>query len=214
MATSIVGESKGVFCYLLFYITLRIPVRTIEWVGDCNAEYNDGGICDEMMQSILLTKLQEEEGDSWLRSCRTTSGSSRRQMASPTCCRAHWKSTVWLCRTNSRGGKRSSPRRSSTPLVQSMDLMDTTKRWVSLPAPSPLSSPGHATVDRLLVRVLGVGGAAAEQRRWPQPARDIQQVWIPNNSDLAGGLGGILGDRTRAVKARCEAGQRWAELCV
>ena len=68
-------------------------------------------------------------------------------------------------------------------------------------------------MDRLLVRVLGVGGAAAEQRRRPQPARDRQQDWILD-SDLGGGLEGILGDRKRAVKARCKAGQRWAELCV
>ena len=80
-------------------------------------------------------------------------------------------------------------------------------------SPRSLSSPGHATVDRLLLRVLGVGGAAAEQRRRPQPALDKQQV-CPNNSDLAGGGQGILGDCKRAVKARCEAGQRWAELCV
>ena len=80
-------------------------------------------------------------------------------------------------------------------------------------SPCSLSSPGHATVARLLLRLLGVGGAAAEQRRRPQPALDKQQV-CPNNSDLAGGLEGILGDCKRAVKARCEAGQRWAELCV
>ena len=54
-------------------------------------------------------------------------------------------------------------------------------------SPRSLSSPGHATVARLLARVLGVGGAAAEQRRRPQPARDMQHEWIPNNSDLAGG---------------------------
>ena len=61
-------------------------------------------------------------------------------------------------------------------------------------SPRSLSSPGNATVPRLLERDLGVGGAAAEQRRRPQPARDIQQEWIPNNSDLAGGGRGILGD--------------------
>ena len=54
-------------------------------------------------------------------------------------------------------------------------------------SPRSLFSPGHATVARLLDRVLGVGGAAAEQRRRPQPARDMQQGWIPNNSNLAGG---------------------------
>ena len=79
--------------------------------------------------------------------------------------------------------------------------------------PAAFSSPGHAIVPRLLFRVLGVGAAAAEQRRRSQP-RDIQQGWIPNNSDLGGGWKGIVGDRKRAVKARCEAGQRWAELCV
>ena len=79
--------------------------------------------------------------------------------------------------------------------------------------PCSLSSPGNATVYRLLAQVLGVGAAAAEQRRRPQPARDRQQDWILD-SDLAGGLEGILGDCKRAVKARCKAGQRWAELCV
>ena len=44
-------------------------------------------------------------------------------------------------------------------------------------SPRSLFSPGHATVARLLDRVLGVGGAAAEQRRRPQPARDMQQGW-------------------------------------
>ena len=81
-------------------------------------------------------------------------------------------------------------------------------------SPCSLSSPGHATVARLLLRLLGVGGAAAEQRRRPQPPTPPTPKVCPNNSDLAGGLEGILGDCTRAVKARCEAGQRWAELCV
>ena len=81
-------------------------------------------------------------------------------------------------------------------------------------SPRSLSSPGHATVARLLARVLGVGGAAAEQRCRPQQARDRQQGWIPNNSDLGGGWRGIIGDSKRAIKARCKAGQRWAELCV
>ena len=39
-------------------------------------------------------------------------------------------------------------------------------------SPCSQSSPGHATVPRLPLPVLGVGGAAAEQRRQPQPARD------------------------------------------
>ena len=52
-------------------------------------------------------------------------------------------------------------------------------------SPRSLSSPGNATVDRLLARVLGVGAAAAEQRRRPQQARD-RQDWIFDNSDLAG----------------------------
>ena len=81
-------------------------------------------------------------------------------------------------------------------------------------SPCSLSSPGHATVARLLLRLLGVGGAAAEQRRRPQPPTPPTPKVCPNNSDLAGGSEGILGDCTRAVKARCEAGQRWAELCV
>ena len=41
-------------------------------------------------------------------------------------------------------------------------------------SPHSLSSPANATVPRLLLRVLGVGAAAAEQRRRPQPARDTQ----------------------------------------
>ena len=44
--------------------------------------------------------------------------------------------------------------------------------------PSSLSSPsGHPIVPRLLFRVLGVGAAAAEQRRRPQPA-DEREGWI------------------------------------
>ena len=54
-------------------------------------------------------------------------------------------------------------------------------------SPRSQSSPGHATVDRLLAQVLGVGGAAAEQRRRPQQTRDRQKEWFPNNSTLAGG---------------------------
>ena len=54
-------------------------------------------------------------------------------------------------------------------------------------SPRSLSSPGHATVPRLLERDLGVGGAAAEQRRRPQPARHKQQGWIPKNSTLVRG---------------------------
>ena len=45
-------------------------------------------------------------------------------------------------------------------------------------SPRSLSSPGNATVPRLQLRVLGVGAAAAEQRRRSQPARDIEQHWI------------------------------------
>ena len=41
-------------------------------------------------------------------------------------------------------------------------------------SPRSLSSPGNATVPRLRLRVLGVGAAAAEQRRRPQPARDME----------------------------------------
>ena len=41
---------------------------------------------------------------------------------------------------------------------------------------SSLSCPGHAIVPRLLFRVLGVGAAAAEQRRRSQPGRD-KQAW-------------------------------------
>ena len=52
-------------------------------------------------------------------------------------------------------------------------------------SPRSLSSPGNATVDRLLARVLGAGPAAAEQRRRPEQAGD-RQDWIFDNSDLAG----------------------------
>ena len=52
-------------------------------------------------------------------------------------------------------------------------------------SPRSLSSPGNATVDRLLARVLGAGPAAAEQRRRHEQAGD-RQDWIFDNSDLAG----------------------------
>ena len=81
---------------------------------------------------IPLTKLQEEETDPWPRSCRTTS----RSKILFGHCRARWNSTVLLRRTNSKGEKRRSRRRSSTQLVHLMDTT-TTKRWVRLPAPSP-----------------------------------------------------------------------------
>ena len=87
-------------------------------------------------RSLLLTKLQEEETDPWPRSCRTTSR-SRHHGASPGGCRARWNSTVLLRRTNSVGEKPSLLRRSSTPLVLVHLVMDPSKRWVSLPAPSP-----------------------------------------------------------------------------
>ena len=87
-------------------------------------------------RSLPLTKLQEEETDPWPRSCRTTSR-SRHHGASPGGCRARWNSTVLLRRTNSVGEKPRSLRRSSTPLVHLMVDYSITKRWVSLPAPSP-----------------------------------------------------------------------------
>ena len=75
-------------------------------------------------------------------------------------------------------------------------------------SPHSLSSPGNTTVPRLLARVLGVGAAAAEQRRRPQPARDKQQHWIIVFSALLGGLLGIVGDRPGAAQARCKTRHR------
>ena len=53
--------------------------------------------------------------------------------------------------------------------------------------PRPLSSPGNATVARLQLGVLGVGAAAAEQGRRPQPARHMERRWIGDYSTLLGG---------------------------
>ena len=48
---------------------------------------------EEEEEEKKADELEEEEGDPWLRSCRTTSGSSRHHGASQGC-QAHWKSTV------------------------------------------------------------------------------------------------------------------------
>ena len=69
-------------------------------------------------------------------------------------------------------------------------------------SPCSLSSPGHATVPRLLVRLLGVGGAAAEQRRRPQPVLEREGWIIYVNSNLVGGFPWIGGDRQRATQQR------------
>ena len=79
------------------------------------------------------------------------------------------------------------------------------------PSSSLSAQPGHAIVSRLLFQVLGVGAAAAEQRRRSQPARDMEQ-WSFINSSLLGGLLGIVGDRQGAGQARCKTRHRWGEL--
>ena len=65
---------------------------------------------------------------------------------------------------------------------------------------SSLSCPGHAIVPRLLVQVMGVGAAAAEQRRRPQPAQEREGWIIYVNSNLVGGFPWIGGDRQRATQ--------------
>ena len=47
--------------------------------------------------------------------------------------------------------------------------------------------PGNATVARLQLGVLGVGAAAAEQWRRPQPARHMERRWVGDYSTLLGG---------------------------
>ena len=52
---------------------------------------------------------------------------------------------------------------------------------------SPHPPPGNATVARLQLGVLGVGAAAAEQGRRPQPARHMERRWVGDYSTLLGG---------------------------
>ena len=71
----------------------------------------------------------------------------------------------------------------------------TTDGWTNyqevIQSPRSLSlhppSPGNATVARLQLGVLGVGAAAAEQGRRPQPARHMERRWIGDYSTLLGG---------------------------
>ena len=56
------------------------------------------------------------------------------------------------------------------------------------PSSSLSAQPGHAIVSRLLFQVLGVGAAAAEQRRRPQPVHEREGWIIYVNSNLVGGF--------------------------
>ena len=63
-----------------------------------------------------------------------------------------------------------------------------------------VAQAGHAIVPRLLFRVLGVGAAAAEQMRRPQPSHEREGWIIYVNSNLVGGFPWIGGHRQGATQ--------------